>query len=102
MFATGATGDQQSESGYIPGVTSLWAYFYSVQGIGWSTADQFCVTRGSCAHGWGVAVYRWKERHKAGKNEKISLNRSLIPLPLRDLIGQLVSDGFDRDDGIIQ
>lgn len=30
------------------GVTSLWAYFYSIHGTGQSTTDQFCVTYGSC------------------------------------------------------
>ena len=38
------------------GVTSLWVYFYSVKGIGRSTADQICVTCGSYAYGWGEAV----------------------------------------------
>ena len=43
-----------------------------------------------------------RKRHKAGRNEKIPLNRSLIQLPIRDLIGQLVSEGFDRDDGVVE
>jgi hypothetical protein len=38
------------------GVTSLWAYFYSVQGTGRLPVDQFCVTDGLCAQGWGEAV----------------------------------------------
>jgi hypothetical protein len=25
-----------------------------------------------------------------------------VELPLRDLIGQLVSEGFDRDDGVLE
>ena len=51
---------------------------------------------------WGMAA-REKEHHKAGRNEREDrLNRSLIQLPLRGLIRQLVSEGFDCDDRIVE
>jgi len=35
------------------GVTSLWRYFYNIQGTGRSAGDQICVTSIWCVHGWG-------------------------------------------------
>ncbi len=48
------------------GVTSLWRYFYNVQGTGRSAADQICVTRVWCLHEWGRGCVILEVREERG------------------------------------
>ena len=40
--------------------------------------------------------------YKAERNREDTEEQLAEQLPLRDLIGQLVSEGFDRDDGVVE